>query len=111
MTKVTGLVRRGSTYSMRRRVPTDLVEAPGKKEVVIGLHTSKLAAEAARHESVRPDMMWTTHREALKRGEAVDPDRVVSETELRRAVVGDFWKREQAATALPDESEIRENVE
>lgn len=113
MLKVTGLIRRGSTYSFRRRVPSDLVEALGRKEVVIALHTSnhRVAAEAARIETVRLDRLWKTQREALKRGEPIDPKQTISDTELRRTVAADFWRREQTATALPDDDEIRENIE
>ncbi|MBY5826570.1 site-specific integrase [Rhizobium leguminosarum] len=113
MLKVTGLVRRGSTYSLRRRVPSDLVKVLGKTEVVIALHTSnhRVAAEAARLESVRLDKLWASHREALKRGVATDPTRKVGDVELRRVVAGDFWRREQTASRLPDEDEIRENIE
>ena len=37
------LFRRGSAYSARRRVPLDLVEAIGKRELVRSLGTSDLA--------------------------------------------------------------------
>ncbi|WP_165504233.1 site-specific integrase [Rhizobium laguerreae] len=113
MLKVTGLIRRGSTYSLRRRVPSDLVKALGKAEVVIALHTSshKVAAEAARLESVRLDRLWESHREALKRGETIDPARKITDTELRRVVAGYFWQHERGARALPDEDEIRDNIE
>ncbi|MGO7482371.1 DUF6538 domain-containing protein, partial [Rhizobium ruizarguesonis] len=47
MLKVTGLIRRGSTYSLRRRVPSDLVKALGKTEVVIALHTSRACCDLA----------------------------------------------------------------
>nr|WP_165411079.1 site-specific integrase [Rhizobium leguminosarum] len=94
-------------------MPSDLVKALGKTEVVIALHTSnhRVAAEAARLESVRLDKLWASHREALKRGEAIDPIRKVSDIELRRVVVGNFWRHEQTATRLPDDDEIRENIE
>ncbi|MBY5442714.1 site-specific integrase [Rhizobium leguminosarum] len=113
MLKVTGLIRRGSTYSLRRRVPSDLVKALGRSEVVIALHTSshKVAAEAARLESVRLDRLWESHREALKRGEAIEPTTKVTDVELRRVVAGEFWRQEQFATRLPDDDEIRENIE
>ncbi|WP_162145354.1 hypothetical protein [Rhizobium mesoamericanum] len=35
----------------------------------------------------------------------------MTDIELKRAVAGKFWKREQAATALPNEDDIRENIE
>lgn len=113
MLKVTGLIRRGSTYSLRRRVPSDLVKVLGKKEEVIALHTSnhKVAAELARLESVRLDKLWAGHREALARGEKIDPTRKVTDTELRRVVAGHFWQHERATRALPDDNEVRENIE
>lgn len=113
MLKVTGLIRRGSTYSLRRRVPLDLVEALGKKEIVIALHTAnhRVAAEAARFEAHRLDRLWKEHREALKRGEKIDPTRKVTDIELRRVVAADFWRGEQAAVPVADDGEIRESIE
>ncbi|MGZ2454791.1 integrase [Rhizobium ruizarguesonis] len=113
MLKVTGLIRRGSTYSLRRRVPSDLVKALGKTEVVIALRTSnrKAAAELARLGSVRLDKLWASHRETLKRGETIDPARKITDAELRRVVAGHFWQHERAARSLPDDDDIRENIE
>lgn len=100
--KVTGLIRRGSTYSLRRRVPSDLVDALNRREVVIALGTSdyKTAERQARLASVRLDVQWEGQRKALKRGEKISSDDVVSEADLRRVVLGDFWSQEQDAIAL-----------
>lgn len=105
-------MRRGSTYSLRRRVPTDLIEALGRKEVWIALGTSnyKAAAKEARLASVRLDIQWEKHREALKKGEMISADSVVIEGDLRRAVIGDFWRREQGTTVVADD-EVRDNLE
>lgn len=102
--KVTGLIRRGSTYSLRRRVPTDLVKSLGRREVVIALGTSdyRTAAKEARLASVRLDIQWENQREALKRGEKITPADTVSDADLRRAVIGNFWAGEQGATAVLD---------
>lgn len=112
MLKVTGLMRRGGTYSLRRRVPSDLVEALGRKEIWIALGTSdpKAAAKEARLASVRLDLEWEKAREALKRGEPINPNDKISEADIRRAVLGEFWRAEQGATAVRDE-EARENAE
>ncbi|MFS8115680.1 hypothetical protein QD460_28500 [Rhizobium jaguaris] len=113
MTKVTGLIRRGSTYSLRRRVPTDLVKVLGRTEIWIALGTSdyRAAAKEARLASVRLDLQWEKHREAQKRGEKINPNDRLSEGELRRAVIGDFWAREQAAAVTVGDDERRENIE
>ncbi|MBM7049716.1 site-specific integrase [Rhizobium lusitanum] len=111
--KVTGLIRRGSTYSLRRRVPTDLVVALGKTEIWIALGTSeyKAAAKEARLASVRLDLQWEKQRQALTRGEKINPDDRLSAGELRRAVIGDFWVREQSASITVEDEERREDIE
>ncbi|MBS3652468.1 site-specific integrase [Pseudaminobacter sp. 19-2017] len=113
MEKVTGLMRRGSTYSLRRRVPTDLVEALGRREVWIALGTSnyKEAAKEARLASVRLDIQWEQQREALQRGGKITPADKVSEADLRRAVLGEFWKAEQSVQPVAiDDGETREGL-
>ncbi|MQW16682.1 site-specific integrase [Sinorhizobium meliloti] len=97
--KVPGLIRRGSTYSLRRRVPTDLVEAVGRREIWVSLGTSnyKAAAKKARLEAVRLDIQWDKQREALKIGEPLKSVDTVSEAELRHVVVSDFWASQQEA--------------
>lgn len=108
-------MRRGSAYSLRRRVPTDLVEALGRREVWIALGTTdyKAAAKEARLASVRLDVLWENQRAALKRGERITPNDTVSEADLRRAVVGKFWAGEQTLQPVaPDpDGEIRSVVE
>ncbi|MGO7486701.1 site-specific integrase [Rhizobium ruizarguesonis] len=47
----------------------------------------------------------------MKRGEPIDPARKITDTELRRVVAGHFWQHERAARYLPDDDEIRENIE
>ncbi len=112
MEKVTGLMRRGSTYSLRRRVPTDLVEALGRREIWVALGTSdyREAAKEARRASVRLDMEWDAARAALKNGEPVPSKNTVAEADIRRAVLGDFWRAEQGATVAHDD-DVRENAE
>ncbi|MFC3643912.1 site-specific integrase [Aquibium oceanicum] len=111
MEKVTGLIRRGSTYSLRRRVPTDLVKALRKREIWIALGTTdyRVAAKEARRASVRLDLEWDRAREALKNGEPV-PAQSVTDAEIRRAVLGDFWRVEQDTVTIRDD-EVRENAE
>jgi len=76
VTKVTGLIRRGGTYSLRRRVPADLVKALGKTEIWIALGTSdyRVAAKEARLASVRLDLQWEKQCEAVKRGNEISPN-------------------------------------
>ncbi|NLS04620.1 site-specific integrase [Rhizobium sp. P32RR-XVIII] len=113
MTKVLGLTQRGGTYSVRRRVPTDLVEALGKKEIWLALGTSdrKTAEREARLVAVQLDLQWQKQRETLRKGEKITVADEVTEADLRRLVVGRFWRQEQSATALPADEEIRENIE
>ena len=113
MAKVAGLIRRGNTFSFRRRIPSDLVEALGRKEVWVALGTSdyKLAAKEARLASVRLDLQWERQREALKRGEDINLNDRVSEDQLRRAVRGEFWAREQGVETTVADDERLESIE
>ncbi len=112
MAKVPGLKLRGNTYIFRKRVPADLVKVLGKTEEKTTLATSdyKVAVKEARVRAVQLDILWEKHRAALKRGEKVDAKATVSEGELRRAVLGNFWKAEQGATPLPADEEFRETI-
>lgn len=60
----TGLVRRGGRYSIRRRVPSDLVGIVGKVEVTRALGTSdrREAERLCRIETVKLDVEWTLLR-------------------------------------------------
>jgi len=111
--KIAGLIRRGSTYSLRRRVPSDLVKALGRREVWVALGTTdyKTAAKAARMASVRLDVLWQNQRDALARGEKITPADTVSEAELRRAVVGTFWAGEQSVQPVSPDAALRESIE
>lgn len=111
--KVAGLIRRGNTFSFRRRIPSDLVEALGRREVWVALGTSdyKLAAKEARLASVRLDLQWERQREALKRGEDINLNDRVSEGQLRRAVRGEFWAREQGVETTAADDERLESIE
>jgi len=110
--KVTGLIQRGGTYSLRRKVPVDLVEALGRKEIVKALGTGnrKEAAERARRVTADLDREWRGHREALKRGEQISTKNTVTDGELQRVVLQDFWKSERSAPPLVSE-EARESIE
>ncbi|MFC3208338.1 DUF6538 domain-containing protein [Aquamicrobium soli] len=114
MEKVTGLIRRGSTYSLRRRVPADLVESLGRREVWVSLGTAnyKVAAKAARFASVRLDLEWERVREALKEGKPVPVNGTVTEPDIRRAVVGKFWTEVQTAqpVALDRDGALRDGI-
>ena len=65
MAKVPGLVRRGNSYSYRRRVPSELVTAYGRREVKISLKTRDYdeAAKLARVKSVELDADFDAIRE------------------------------------------------
>lgn len=60
----THLIRRGGRYSIRRRVPSDLIAVLGRREVVRALGTGD-RAEAVRRcrlEGVRLDAEWAALR-------------------------------------------------
>src|SRR5215470_10533645 len=61
------IIKRGSTYHFRRRIPADLIDAHnGKREITYSLQTKDRAqaAEAARRASVRLDEEWARMRRA-----------------------------------------------
>lgn len=60
----THLIRRGARYSIRRRVPADLIAVIGKREVVRALGTSNRAEAVwrCRLEGVRMDAEWDALR-------------------------------------------------
>ncbi|MFM0037105.1 DUF6538 domain-containing protein [Paraburkholderia strydomiana] len=60
----THLIRRGGRYSIRRRVPSDLIPIVGKREVVRALGTSArtVAVALCRLEGVRMDAEWDALR-------------------------------------------------
>ncbi|TAV33693.1 site-specific integrase [Rhizobium ruizarguesonis] len=112
MAKVPGLKLRGNTYIYRKRVPADLIEAIGKTEEKISLGTSdyKVAVKEAHIRAVQLDLLWEKHREAINRGEKVSSKPVVTDADMRRAVLGSFWRQEQAIIVTNDD-EVRENIE
>ena len=101
MAQVPGLVRRGSAYSYRRRVPDELRTVVGKLELWIGLGTTdyRAACVAARHEATRIDRLFEDARNAARRGEAFSPltQSRVSESELQRVAIAELWKIERVA--------------
>jgi hypothetical protein len=70
----THLIKRGSRYYIRRRVPLDLVSILGKSEVTKALHTSDRAEAVTRcrAEGVRLDTEWTALRQT-REPVAVEP--------------------------------------
>ncbi|MGM4911019.1 DUF6538 domain-containing protein [Rhizobium sp. 768_B6_N1_8] len=112
MAKVPGLKLRGNTYIYRKRVPVDLVESIGKTEEKISLGTSdyKVAVKEAHIRAVQLDLLWEKHREAIKRGDKVSSKPVVTDADMRRAVLGSFWRQEQAVVVTNDD-EVREHIE
>lgn len=112
MAKVPGLTLRGNTYIFRKRVPADLVKALGKTEekTTLGTTDYKVAAREARIRAVQLDLLWEKHRETMKRGGKINVKNAVSEAELRRAVIGHFWRQEQSATVSPGD-EVRDQLE
>jgi integrase len=59
------LSRRNGVYHYRRRVPTHLVEALGKKTIQFSLGTSNLSEAKKRREA--EDLIWTTRFETAKK--------------------------------------------
>lgn len=115
MEKVTGLMQRGGTWTLRRRVPSDLIKVLGRREVWIALGTSdrKEAAKLARRAAVELDEKWEAKRKELKPRAKVEPADSVSDAELRRAVAGTFWRDEQdvSPASVAADKEVREDFE
>ncbi|OAP47426.1 hypothetical protein ATC00_22475 [Sinorhizobium americanum] len=84
-----------------------MVEAVGKREITISLGTSdyKAAAKRARLETVRLDVEWDNQRDALKRGQTHALASTVSEAELRRLVLSDFWSSQQVTSIVRVETD------
>ncbi len=75
----------------------------------LGTSDYKIAAREARLAAVQLDVLWQKQRQALKQGEPVSRKDTVTEAEMRRAVIGDFWQRQQGAPLVEDD-EVRENL-
>ena len=113
MAKVPGLMRRGNTYTFRKRVPSDLVAVLGLKEVKKALGTSdyKKAVEEATLAAAEFNTLWKKQREALAKGEPVSRKDTLTEADLRRAVLGHFWRGEQKLQPVAPDDEAREHIE
>jgi len=69
----TGMIRRGGAYSLRRRVPLDLIAAyGGRKELVKALGTNDFAEAKRRH--ARQWVALDEEFEACRSRQAADPD-------------------------------------
>src|ERR1700722_6684600 len=72
------LVRRNGIWSYRRRVPTHLVAAIGKKLIQFSLATSNL--KEAKKRRAAEDLKWSTRFEAAeKNGGGIDEAKTVAE--------------------------------
>ena len=65
--KITGLTRRGGTYSLRTFVPKDIVESLGKREIVSALGTSNKAKaeKLAKLKTAEHVRLFEDHRRKL----------------------------------------------
>jgi integrase len=122
------LIRKGSTYYFRRRVPADLVDAYGKTEYVRSLRTAiKRDAEMlCRQFDVEVDALFMMLRRPAElpplfvdpyTGKTWDPDyRSPPETDAQRRAREEYeqddaeWREEQSRTAPPDEVQHDEQV-
>jgi integrase len=115
----THLIRRGGRYSIRRRVPSDLISIVGRREVVRALGTSDRAEAVwrCRLEGVRLDAEWAAIRgkpaaflppqppqlQAVTVAEKAQPVRStragMSDTGKRLPDVIDAWERERRPQA------------
>jgi integrase len=82
-----GLVRRQGRYVLRRRVPLDLVEALGRKEITKALGTADRTEAKKRHalEWVRLDQEFDAARAALRAKDLGSEAQNLSEQATRRA--------------------------
>src|SRR5471032_1598533 len=99
----TGLLRRGARYSIRVRIPADLVPVYGKSEIVRALGTSD-PAEAkrlCRAEGVKLDAEFTAKRAVLTRPNAAPwspfETREQEESHDERAAQRDEYEEEETA--------------
>lgn len=102
MARVSHLVRRGAAYSARIRVPLDLVEIMGKRELVKALGTND-EAEAKRRLWVVIDCWQREFDDLRTRRALTDADR---EHAVWDHYTGALDRDDQARGALPGEAEI-----
>jgi len=102
MARVSHLVRRGGAYSARMRVPLDLVEIIGKRELVKALGTSE-EAEAKRR-------LWPVIDGWQRDFDDLRTRRALTDADREHAVwdhyTGALERNEQVRGALPGEAEI-----
>ncbi|MGF6410971.1 DUF6538 domain-containing protein [Paraburkholderia sp. MM5482-R1] len=83
----THLVKRGSRYYIRRRVPLDLVSIVGKVEVTRALGTAdrREAERLCRIESVKLDSEWSARRSAARAKKSLDDVLTAAQTDADTA--------------------------
>ncbi len=107
MGRQTYLIRRGGAYSARLRVPLDLIDVVGRKELVKALGTSD-PAEAKRRVWAVVDA-WQRHFDALRnRAEMSDDDK---EDLVWSHYTGMLDRDDQRRAAVPTEAEIEQATE
>src|SRR5258708_4606276 len=92
----TRLQRRGARYYLRAKVPSDLREAIGKREIREALKTSdpKEALRLVRRRSVAVDELFEAHRRKL--GLKAAPLVPASAADLERILLQSFYEQERA---------------
>ena len=97
MSKTSWLQRRGATYYLRAKVPLDIVDTFGKKEVVRSLKTKDLrvARERLKIEALQVDQEFAACRHKVDTAEVRTSK--ISEDEIRRVVLIWFHQTDRDA--------------
>ena len=104
---VPGLIRRGSAYTYRRRVPDDLREVIGKRELWVALQTTDYrgACLLARKEAVRIDGLLEAARKAKREGRTLNAGNPafvrIGDAELQRVATLELYKTERTVAWQP----------
>ncbi|MCB4771063.1 site-specific integrase [Ancylobacter sp. Lp-2] len=105
MVQVSGLVRRGSAYTYRRRVPDELRVVIGRRELWISLDTTEYrkAVVEARKAGATVDNLFAEARRALATGSAFEMPKKLGPTEgeMKAAVAVELWQDQRAASVMP----------
>lgn len=108
MSKAPHLHRRRAVYYYRRKVPLDLVETFGRREVSRSLRT-KERAEALRKVALE-DVRWNEEFDAARRKLRAKRATSLTDAEARQLVIKWFWRDEQTGWGVNTSNRSREEI-